>query len=89
MADNFFSKESISNHTVEFDYIMESGKRVKIFQLPVFEATTFFTSLHGFLYLQTSSCKVFLIASDSLIYKKENFVDAVWNFRVGNHSSKI
>lgn len=89
MADNFFSKESISKHTVEFDYIIASGKRIKIFQLPVFEATTFFTTLHGFLYLQTSSCKAFLITSDPRIYKKEDFVDAVWNFRVGNHSSKI
>jgi hypothetical protein len=83
-----FTRKRVYDQTIEFDFILRSGKRVKLFQLPVFKETVFFTDQHGALFIQCCSEKIYTIQRDGAIKTKEEFVNAVYMYRTGMSRSE-
>jgi hypothetical protein len=75
------TKKRVYDNTIEFEYILSSGRRVKLFQLPVFKETAFFTDAQGALFIQCCSGKSYPIYRDRVIRTKAGFVDAVYAYR--------
>jgi hypothetical protein len=75
------TRKRVYDNTIEFEYILSSGRRVKLFQLPVFKETAFFTDIQGTLFIQCCSGKSYPICRNRVIKAKLEFVDAVYAYR--------